>query len=69
MLAAGRSRMISAWDDVRRLRLSGMNRIDWIYLAVIVSALLLLFGAAGSVIFNDLDLMHLDRTFRGPDTK
>jgi hypothetical protein len=46
-----------------------MGRIDWIYLAVISSALLLLFGAAGLVMFNDLDLMHLARTFRGADPK
>ena len=58
-----------AWNDVRRLRLSGMDRLDWIYLAVIASALLLLLGAAGLVMFNDLDLMHLARTFRGADTK
>jgi hypothetical protein len=46
---------LPAWNDVRRLRLSGMGRTDWIYLAVISSALLLLFGAAGLVMFNDLD--------------
>lgn len=46
-----------------------MDRLDWIYLAVIASALLLLLGAAGLVMFNDLDLMHLARTFRGADTK
>jgi hypothetical protein len=46
-----------------------MGRIDWIYLAVISSALLLLFGAAGLVMFNDLDLMNLARTFGGAETK
>ena len=43
--------------------------MDWIYLAVIASALLLLLGAAGLVMFEDLDLMHLGRTFRGDDPK
>jgi hypothetical protein len=54
---------------VRRLRLSDMDRIDWVYLAIIASALLLPLGAAGLVMFNDLDLMHLARTFSGAETK
>jgi hypothetical protein len=60
---------LPAWNDVRRLRLSGMGRTDWIYLAVISSALLLLFTAAGLVMFNDLDLMDLARTFGGAERK
>jgi hypothetical protein len=46
-----------------------MDRMDWIYVAVIASALLLLLGAAGLVMFNDLDLMNLARTFGGAETK
>ena len=42
-----------------------MDRVHWIYLAVIASALLLLFGATGLVMFTDIDLMDLARTF-GP---
>jgi hypothetical protein len=57
-----------AWNDVRRLRLSSMDRVHWIYLAVIASALLLLFGATGLVMFTDIDLMDLARTF-GPAEK
>jgi hypothetical protein len=46
-----------------------MDRIDWVYLAIIASALLLLLGAAGLVMFNDLDLVHLARTFGGAEIK
>jgi hypothetical protein len=46
-----------------------MDRIDWIYLAVLASALLLLIGAVSLVMFNDLDIIHLARTFRGTDPK
>jgi hypothetical protein len=42
-----------------------MDRVHWIYLAVIASALLLLFGATGLVMFTDIDLLDLARTF-GP---
>jgi hypothetical protein len=41
--------------------------MDRIYLAVIASALLLLLGAAGLVMFNDLDLMDL--AFGGAERK
>jgi hypothetical protein len=68
-LSTSKGRRRPAWNDVRRLRLSRIDRMDWIYLAVIASALLLLLGAGGLVMFNDLDLMHLARTFRGTDTK
>jgi hypothetical protein len=46
-----------------------MDHVHWIYLAVIASALLLLFGATGLVMFTDRPNGPRPHVFRGADTK